>query len=320
MKLGKLLFVFSLLVSIWACNNSDDGFEVIPPRLLAEVEIENDAEIREYLSTHFYNYEEFQNPPVGFDFKIVVDTIAGENADRIPMIDQAQSATVSVSSVEFALEETTTVDHTYYYIVAREGIGESITVADSSLVRYEGSLINGLVFDGSENIPIWFDLARIQAPLQGFRGFSEAMVNFRAGGEFQTNPDGTFTVDGFGVGMMIFPSGLGSFNGSQAGIPQYSPIIFTVDLFTVNRTDHDGDGIPSIMEDVNGDGFLFNDNTDEEAETDNFILATADFQDPDDDEDGTPTREEIIINADGTITFPDGDGDGIPDYRDPDTN
>ncbi len=43
------------------------------------------------------------------------------------------------------------------------------------------------------------------------------------------------------------------------------------------------------------------------------------FLDPDDDGDGRPTRDEIIINEYGTITFPDTDGDGIPDHLDADS-
>ena len=89
----------------------------------------------------------------------------------------------------------------------------------------------------------------------------------------------------------------------------------------MKRTDHDGDGIPSIDEDLDGDGYLYNDNTDEEAERNAFgAFLTVNFLDSDDDGDGTPTREEIIINADGSITYPDSNNNGIPDYLDPDTN
>ena len=46
----------------------------------------------------------------------------------------------------------------------------------------------------------------------------------------------------------------------------------------------------------------------------------ANFLDPDDDGDFTPTREEIIINPDGSLIFPDSNGNGIPDYLDPTTS
>ncbi|WP_411031690.1 FKBP-type peptidyl-prolyl cis-trans isomerase [Spongiimicrobium sp. 3-5] len=317
MKKNKVVFFLTMIVIFGSCKKDDDpGIEVVPPRTLAEVEAEDAAEIIAFLDTHFYNYEEFASPPADFDFRIKIDTIAGDNAGKIPLRQQVEDLEISVSSSEFGLSEEETVTHTMYYLEAREGIGEGLTVADSSFVRYQGSLLNGNVFDGSLNVPIWFDLATLQGPLQGARGFAEGTHMFKAGGPPTVNPDGTFSVEDYGIGMMIFPSGLGFFNSSGSGsIPAYSPMIFTVDLYTVNDTDHDGDGIPSILEDLDGDGYLYNDNTDIDGED---FQRFPNFGDPDDDGDGTRTREEIIINDDGTLTFPDTDGDGTPDYLDPD--
>lgn len=310
------LFAVGLLA---ACGD-DDGLdvEVVPPRDLAEVAAEDDAIIRDYLQTHFYNYEEFETPPEGFDYKIVLDTIAGENAGKTPLIDQVKAIQINVTSGEFGLEDQPDQLHTMYYLIARQGADVSPTVADSSYVTYRGSLLDGKDFDGSFTQPVWFDLARIQGPLQGARGFTEGMPYFNAASAINVNPDGTVSsVDG-GIGMMIMPSGLGFFNSSPtAAIPAYSPLIFTVELFSVNESDHDQDGIPSIQEDLNGDGYLYNDNTDEQQERDTpGAPLRVNFLDPDDDGDFTPTREEIIINPDGTLEFPDSNGNGIPDYLD----
>ncbi|MEN8789817.1 MAG: hypothetical protein ABF293_12280 [Flavobacteriaceae bacterium] len=322
MKLIRWAIPGAAFLMLLSCGSDDSiDVEVVPPRALSEVAAEDDAEIREYLQTHFYNYEDFDSPPAGFDYKIVIDTIAGDNSGKTPLINQVQSAQVSVSSDEFDLSEGATFSHTYYYLVAREGLNESPSIADSVLVRYKGSLLNGFDFDGTFTNPVWFDLAQIQAPGQGARGFTEAMPNFKKGGDVIDNGDGTVTVEGYGIGAMFLPSGLGFYNIIQAEIPAYSPLIFTVDLFTLEVTDHDGDGIPSIQEDVNGDGYLYNDNTDEEMEEESSSLARfSDFLDRDDDGDGTPTREEIEIDEEGNVSFPDTDGDGIPDYRDPDNS
>ncbi len=322
MNWKRLVLAGTVITLIFSCSSDDNlDVEVVPPRELAEVAVEDDAAIREYLETHFYNYEDFENPPAGFDFKIVFDTIAGNNSDKIALINQVGSAQITVTNDEFDLSTEESVNHTYYYLVAREGMNESPSIADSALVRYKGSLLTGFDFDGTFTNPVWFDLAQIQAPQQGARGFTEAMPNFKAGGNVIDNGDGTVSVEEYGVGAMFLPSGLGFFNLIQPEIPAYSPLIFTIDLFTFEQTDHDGDGIPSILEDVNGDGYLYNDNTDEEQERESNSLARfSDFLDRDDDNDGTPTRDEIIIDDEGNITFPDGDGDGIPDYRDRDNS
>ena len=99
----------------------------------AEVEAEDDAELQLYLQTHFYNYEEFQNPPADFDYKIVFDTIAGVNADKIPLIEQVQEEIINFQDVP----------HTLYYIIAREGVGENPVYGHEVITKYQGSYIGG---------------------------------------------------------------------------------------------------------------------------------------------------------------------------------
>ncbi len=321
---GKwFLGMLAVLGLLGSCRN-DDGLdvEVVPPRDLAEVAVEDDAALREYLQSHFYNYEEFRNPPADFDYKIVFDTIAGENAGKTPLIDQVGTKQITVTSAEMGLADQPDQVHTLYYLIAREGPEEAPTVADSAFVTYRGTLLDGRDFDGSFTQPVWFDLGRIQGPLQGARGFTEGMPFINASRGITVNSDGTVASIEGGVGAIFMPSGLGYFNAPpSAAISAYSPLIFTIELFSVEETDHDGDGIPSIQEDLDGDGYLYNDNTDEETEraTPGAPLR-ANFLDDDDDGDFTPTREEIIINEDGTITFPDSNGNGIPDYLDPTTS
>lgn len=80
-------------------------------------------------------------------------------------------------------------------------------------------------------------------------------------------------------------------------------------FLTINVTEQDDDdGIPRNQEDRNGNGNLFDDDTDGDG-IPNFI-------DTDDDNDNVPTSVEII-NNDGD-NLPDTDGDGTPDYLDPD--
>jgi hypothetical protein len=323
MSWKRICGIFLSIGLLAGCGN-DDGIdvEIVPPRDLAEVEAENDADLREFMQTHFYNYEDFRNPPADFDYRIILDTIAGDNAGKTPLIDQVTPVQINVTNEELGLKDQPDQIHTFYYLVAREGVDDSPSVADSAFVTYRGSLLDGRDFDGSFTEPIWFDLARIQGPLQGARGFAEAMPYFKSAINITVNPDGTIgSLDG-GVGLMLMPSGLGYFNAPPSvAIPAYAPLIFSIEMFSVEEADHDGDGIPSILEDLDGDGYLYNDNTDEETER--AIPGAplrANFLDPDDDGDFTPTREEIIINPDGSLIFPDSNGNGIPDYLDPTTS
>ena len=313
MQLRRVILVMMLFIFIVACNN-DDGPDAIsvPPRQLSEVVVEDAAEIQAYLESHFYNYEDFASPPVDFDYAVVLDTIAGANSDKIALINQVESLTIQVSSEDFGLDDNETIEHTLYYLVAREGMGESPTAADSTFVKYEGSLLSGSLFDATPTYT-WQYLPFF------LRGYSQVIANFKVGDNIVVNPDGTTSITNSGVGVMFLPSGLAYFNGSQNGIPSYSPLIFKIDVgLYVPDTDYDDDGIPSIMEDLNGDGDVTNDNTDVAQEQAIRSPAFPNHLDPDDDEDGILTKDEIIVDSEGNITFPDDDNDGIPNYLDRD--
>nr|WP_321413941.1 FKBP-type peptidyl-prolyl cis-trans isomerase [uncultured Allomuricauda sp.] len=315
MKYGVLVFI-CFAVALVSCKNDDNGGpDAIPPSLLSDVAPEDDETIRAFLNTHFYNYEEFETPPEGFDYRIVIDTIAGENADKRPLMEDAESVNVNVSSSFLGLDaEEENIVHTLYYIEAREGGGGSPTYADSTFVKYEGSLLNGTTFDQNSEFS-W------QVLPFTVRGYANGIAKMKAGTPDQIvdNPDGTYGIANSGIGLIIMPSGLGYFNSPTTSvIPRYAPLVFRVELGSfVEDTDSDNDGIPSIEEDLNGNGFLRDDNTDEDREPFNAIRPN--YIDSDDDGDGIPTRDEIS-DGNGNIIkpYPDVDGDGVPDYLDPD--
>lgn len=314
MQLRKVVLAMTVFIFVLSCGDDDGpGFDLIPPQLLSDVVVEDEATLQAYLQTHFYNYEDFENPPADFDFQVVLDTIAGINGDKRPLIQDVESLTIEVSSEDFQLDDNETVPHTLYYLIAREGAGGMPTPADSSYIRYQGSLLNGLLFDATSDYT-WQYLPFF------LRGYSQAVSKFRVGDAIVENPDGTTEITNGGVGAMFLPSGLAYFNGSPNGIPAYSPLIFTISTgLYIPDTDYDGDGIPSIMEDLNGDGDVTNDNTDLKEEEAIRSPAFPNHLDPDDDEDGILTRDEIVIDAQGNISFPDDDNDGIPNYLDKDS-
>ena len=119
MKMNRFFCFFVPVLFLMSCGDDDEGIISTPPRELTEVAVEDDAEIQAFLQTHFYNYEEFENPPADFDFKIVIDTIAGANADRTPLADQMnlRSDVVNISATDFLLEGEENIPHTYYCLL-----------------------------------------------------------------------------------------------------------------------------------------------------------------------------------------------------------
>ena len=324
MSVKNICWLLGIATAIWSCGNDDNvglpEVEVVPPRLLSEEVIADDAELVSFLKTHFYNYEEFQSPTADFDFKVRFDTIAGENANKISIFDSGQLAgvefgteVISVDSEEFGRTDGELVNHNLYYLVVRQGGSETTpTIGDNYVVRYEGSLLNSNVFDSSVSQPVQFNLSQV------VRGFGNGLKFFKSGTEAIENGDGTFTYDDYGIGAIFMPSGLGYFSIPPSNlIPPYAPLVFTVDTFQFEKdTDTDEDGIPSYLEDLDGDGNLNNDNTDSADEQ----RGVPNYLDADDDNDGIPTIEEINLNPDGSFfSFKDTDGDGISDHLDIDS-
>ena len=309
MKLRNILILLTIgLGALAACSPDDDqGGNLVELRDPEEVKDENAIQIEAFLQTHFF---EFVDNPQNPNFqKFTFDTIAGANSDRTPIIDSDQLFS----------KEVTQNDVTYdlYYLRPREGNMDERqpTFADSTLVTFQGLTLNNDIFDTSPN-PIWFDLP------QTVRGFYELLPELRGSSGFLQNSDGTFTFnDDFGIGVVFVPSGLGFFATPPPGTPilRYEPIIFAVQLYKSVEADHDRDGIPSYLEDINNNGRL-NDRIDGENlgdDTDGDNIPN--YLDRNDDGDTVLTRDEIS-DEDGNIIFPypDNDGDGTPDYLDPD--
>ena len=287
----KLFFLLPVFLLFLQCKK-EDTTEPIPIRDYSEQVIVDQDLLETYLKTHTYNYEDFNNES---DVNIKLDTISDNNSSRVSLFEQASIKTIDVTNAEGQI-----TSHNLYYIIAREGSNESPSVADSVYVAYNGILTDGSTFDNSK-FPIWIDLANT------IEGFREGVSELRTG-KFTENSNGTIAYTSFGVGLFFIPSGIGYFENISSGIPEYSPLIFTVKLMTHTDTDHDNDGIISIFEDIDGDNKPFGDDSD----GDNLW----NMYDVDDDGDGILTVNEIDKNNDSIID--DTNNDGIPDYLDPD--
>ncbi len=292
-------FFFTLL----ACSPDDDGTNLIAERDRGEEAIAGQLEIELFLETNTYNYEDFANPPADFDFKIVFSPLTGENSDKTPLIDFVDSKIV----VDRFEEDVT---YRLYFLVARQGLGDSPDFPDIAVVNFEGTDLDGVTFDASV-VPIAFDLTTV------VNGFQDIAEEFNASSSFETNADGTISFEDFGVGAMFIPSGLGFFASPpfNSGLNQYEQIVFTFQMLETIQGDQDNDGIPSIFEDIDDNGQEENDDSDDDL--------IPNFSDSDDDNDGVPTREEILDSNGNLITdpalYPDVDNDGTPDYLDSDS-
>ena len=290
-----IFYNFFLILVIYSCSKDSSSIEEIPANDIGpQYVLENDS-IVEFLQTHFYNYKDFKNLSSNNTVELLIDTISGDNIDKISLFDQ-----VSTLSIDIEDDNNEMISHNMYYIINREGNGDSPTVADSVFVAYKGMTLGNTTFDNRKN-PTWLDNTTV---VRGFKEFTALLKR----GDISTNNDGTYLLSNYGIGMAIMPSALGYYNNSTLLIPAYSPLIFQINLTTYNSTDHDHDGINSIDEDLNGDHVFSNDDTDE----DNL----PNYRDADDDGDGVLTIDEYDADGDGVVD--DTDGDGIPDYLDND--
>ncbi len=362
MKLERIgLLILCLGFCFVACNN-DDGANDIPVvevRDRTEQQIADKDSLKLFFESHYFNKSALvaNNNPKMADIEII------ELLENESIPDGYVLLSDELSLGDGMLETHTTTfaetEYEYYILKVNQGGGtKSPSFSDFIRVVYEGYTFNSDVndvtqaFDSRVN-PIDIDLV---ATMQGVFAWTKVFPFFNTAESFVDNGDGTSTYINGGVGVMFVPSGLSYYELSQTGIPAYTPVIFKFELLETQENDHDSDGIPSYLEDLDLDGlFTANqvDTTDEEDDdTDGDTFPN--YFDNDDDNDGIPTADEIaelfeiktytaatkteieslnlasnemLVNikeeSDGTftgttITSTDTDGDGILDYLDAD--
>ena len=128
------------MIFLYACKK-DDPDQVEEIRDLSEQTSADNSALIEYLETHFYNYEDFENNPDKYPIDIKLDTIADDNINKIPLINQVTKKTIEL------INGDDIVNADLYYLVSRQGKGNRPSVADSTFVTYRGNLLNGLKFD-----------------------------------------------------------------------------------------------------------------------------------------------------------------------------
>lgn len=275
MKL-KYLFILILGISIFSCSDDDDsGSDDHDP--VAQALIDDEILI-EFLRTHYLTPDK------------EIDTILN---GETPLYD-------IVTTDEMEYED---VDYKMYYYIDQVGVGQQSTRNDSVQILYKGFLLDSTKFDQNTSYTApksWFHLPQT---IPGFR----YGVSYYKEGEKVIYPDESFGYVNAGNGVFFMPSGLGYGSFATPRIPANSPLYYFIELGKVIEADGDGDLVSNNDEDIDGDGDVYNDDTDGDL--------LPDFRDIDDDGDGIITREEDI-DGDGDPRNDDTDGDGIPNYLD----
>ena len=281
MKIKILKFTLSflaLIAIIYSCNNDDDNIITVEERDRTEQQAADRDSLLAYLSTHYYN-SSFLEADTNRKYSdiIITELITG---DEVPegnrlLIDAVETHTINYLDVEYE----------YYILRLNQGGGNAPRFTDAVRVRYEGvSVESGETFD-IISTPEDFSLTT-SIGLGVIKGWELIMPQFNSAivpTDGYNVIEGIVQYDNFGLGVMFIPSGLAYYSGANTG-SSYDNLIFKFELLQVEQADHEGDGIPSYLEDLDGDNDVFNEDTDDDG--------FANFIDVDDDGDGVLTVDE----------------------------
>ena len=320
------LLLLLVLVAVSSCRNDDGEPDGLPERDRTEQQVADKDTLLAYFASHYYNSGDFVGNLNPSSVEVVITELA--EGETVPDGHTLLEDAVETHQTVFA--ET---DYEYYILRINQGGGEETpNFPDDVRLNFYGQLLNGTLFDNSVNTVV-FDLSAL------IPGWSRVIPQFNVAEDFSLNPDGTVSFTNAGVGVMFLPSGLAYFSGGVANVPVYSNLVFKFDVYQSQVKDHDNDGIPSYLEDLNDDLDLSNDDTDDNG--------LADFVDADDDGDTVLTinellpteyiidtnmgEEEPVLGMDefeisrsevdgvitiNTVTIVDSNNDGLADYLD----
>lgn len=302
----KATILFSLLaVSLLLVNCGPDDDVTAAKLRDYQTQYEADiADIEKFLKTH--SYEEIVSPGDATDGDVIFHDVEEGDPNAIWNSPLLTFRTVEDDDIEYKL----------YYLKLREGGGAANDKpfpcnVDAVLAAYTGKYLfhltetdedTGVVTDSLK----YYEFETNPYPQSFFnlegviKGWSEIFPQFRGGDEHEVAGEPTLYTD-FGAGVMFIPSGLGYYQASQSAIPAYSPLIFTFKLYEISRPDQDGDGIPSYLEDIDGDRYIYikldDDGNGLPQPDDTDGDGAPNYLDLDDDGDQMLTEKELLFDA-----------------------
>ncbi|MEN9908959.1 MAG: hypothetical protein RLZZ540_2108 [Bacteroidota bacterium] len=315
--MNKFKYYFILIItslSLFSCSKDDNSVTAEPLRDFQEQFTTDNTTIEEYLKSYYIDVVNAPGQPEDQD---VVFT-------KIPTGGSQSSIWSYLGSSTFPKLKTKEVklhDITYvvYYLILREGTGDRPCNVDGVLSAYKGDYLYRTAAVAEKPatattayvpaVPSQLLASQFEKVIypqtflnlyETITGWSEVFPEFKTGDAPISNVDGTVTYNNFGAGVMFLPSGLGYYSSGSGSIPSYAPLVFSFKLYTIKRSDLDNDGIPSYLEDLNGDNYVrtFAAGV---ANPDDFDKdGIPDYLDIDDDADSYTTRSEITVN--GVVT------------------
>ncbi len=311
MKLKYLVFLLLGIIAFSCSDDDKDDFDPIAQALI------DDEVLVEFLQSHYFTPEK------------EIDTILN---GETPLYSIVETDDIVYNEINYKM----------YYYVDGVGVGKNPSRNDSIHMLYRGFTLDSIKFDENTSYnsltKSWLHLPNL---IPGWR----YGMPYYSEGDRVIYPDESFGYENTGSGFFFIPSGLAYDNNSTNALAN-QPIYFFIELGAVVIADADNDGVVNNDEDVDGDGDVLNDDTDEDLipnyvdidddgdrvrtidedvdgdgnpmndDTDND--GTANYLDDDDDGDGKKTIDEDA-NNNGDPTDDDTDGDGIPNYLDADS-
>lgn len=300
--MNKFKYYFILIIttfSLFSCSKNNPN--VIQPLRDYTVQYTSDnSDIEEYLKTYYITVVDH---PGFSDDQDVTFTKIPEGGNQKSIWDQ--------TNYELKSRDVNLHDITYklYYLVLRQGTGSSPCNVDGVLSSYKGDYLEQIATSNVSTLTVtpFEEVKYPQHMISLFTtitGWSEIFPQFKTG-SYTTKDDGTVAYNDFGAGVMFIPSGLAYYATGSGVVPAYVPLVFSFKLYELQRLDQDGDGIPSYLEDINGDGYMRSLATGvvNPDDTDGDLIPN--FLDVDDDADGYSTKSEIKNSSGAIIPFAD---------------
>lgn len=333
--------MFTAVAVFISCEPDDGPTVTFEEADRTEQQIIDDSTLVAYVSSHYYNSSFFENGSSHKYSDIIITELPQDDEGNYLDMPNPDQNTLLIDAIETHTTVYLDVDYKYYILRINQGDGESPKFTDQVRVRYEGSsAVSEEIFDGVST-PVELSLVGNGFTTFGtIKAWQLVIPSFNAAFDFTIGGNGIVNYSNFGLGVMFVPSGLAYFSGITTG-SAYDNLIFKFELLQFEQSDHDTDGIPSYLEDLDGDLDVNNDDTDEDG--------FPDFIDLDDDGDGVSTTDELIpteyvvdtnigedepilsedeyvVSRDetngiiiiNTVTVADSNNDGLPDYLDED--